>query len=83
MAKKISAAEAQALGVVPLKRRHHIRNMIETLQPGELLHITRHDFTWKKRTPSYFCNQITKATERKFAVMKARNNQGWVVERVE
>lgn len=82
MARKISADEARKLGGRPLGKKHHVRTMLETLEQGEFLHITREDFNWKRRTPMFFCNQITKATDKKFNIVKTTNNRGWVVERV-
>ncbi len=82
MARKISADEARKLGLHPIGKKHHIRGMIEELEPGEMLHITREDFKWKARTPSFFCNQLSKTTDKKFKVLRTQNQKGWVVERV-
>ncbi|MEO8147682.1 MAG: hypothetical protein ABI723_08605 [Bacteroidia bacterium] len=56
--------------------------MIEQLEPDEMPYITREDFKWKTRTPSFFFNQLTKTSGKKFKVMRSQNKNRWVVERV-
>ncbi|MEO8149647.1 MAG: hypothetical protein ABI723_18560 [Bacteroidia bacterium] len=82
MARKISSDEARKLGLKPMGKKHPVRALIETMHPGELLHITREDFKWKAHTPLLFTNQIMKTSDKKFVVMKTVNKNGWVVERV-
>ena len=83
MARIITAEEAGKLGLKKPGNKHRVRAMIEMMRQGELLHITREDFKWKGQSPMRFCKEIAKTTGMKFVLLKARNNQGWVVERVE
>lgn len=82
MAIKVTAEEARKLNLRPMGKKHHVRGMIESMEAGEMLHITRDDFTWKGHTPMFFCRQIMKSTTKKFKVMKTGNGMGWVVERL-
>lgn len=84
MARKISKEEADKLGRRPFGKKHPVRVAIEDLKKGELLHITRSEFTWKKRTPLFFINQIKKSDPaKKFIIDETKNRLGWVVERLE
>jgi formate hydrogenlyase subunit 6/NADH:ubiquinone oxidoreductase subunit I len=55
---------------------------LEQLPAGQLLHINRIEFNWKKRTPLYFINQITKATGKKFTIAETHNHTRWIVESI-
>ena len=77
--KKITPEEHKALVTRPLGKKHAVRAAIEKLQSGEILQIDRNEFRWKGRTPSFFCNQISKATGHSFRIEKLASNTGWVV----
>ena len=81
--RKITPEEAKNLNVVSFGRKHPIRALLETLEPGELARISRKDFNWRKRTPNFFLKQLTAATGRKFTIKKELGKTGWLVERVE
>ncbi len=81
--RKITAEEAKNLNVVDLGKKHPVRALLETLEPGEMARISRKDFNWRKRTPNFFLRQITAATQRKFTIKKETGKTGWLVERVE
>lgn len=83
MPRLIDKEEFRKLGKRPIGKKHAVRVAIENLEKGEMLHITRIEFTWKKCTPMIFVNPITKATGKKFIVLETNNRQAWVVERVE
>lgn len=83
MAKKISVEEAHKLGLRPFGKKHHVRVLIEQLEIGELLAITRLDFTWKRQTPGRFVHEHERATAKKFTIQKTENGTAWVVTRVE
>ena len=83
MPRLISSEEAKKLGLRPIGKKHPVRVAIETMEKGEHLHITRTEFPWKKRTPTFFVNQVSKGTGKRFHVSETRNKAGWVVERVE
>ena len=80
---KITREQAQRLLLLPFGKKHPVRLLIESLQPGELLEISRVDFNWKGKTPNFFCRQIEAGTKAKFKIDKIRGNTGWVVERLE
>lgn len=78
---KITDAEAAALKLLPLGKKHPVRILIEDLLPGEKLNVARKDFMWKAKTPSVFCSQVSKAGKAKFRVWKKWDKTGWVIER--
>ncbi|MES2620616.1 MAG: hypothetical protein V4615_07180 [Bacteroidota bacterium] len=78
----ISREEAAKLRLMPFGKKHPVRILIEKLQPGQILHIDRTDFAWKRKTPNFFCRQISKTTKARFEVLK-EGKAGWVIERVE
>ena len=77
-----SKADAAHLRLLPFGKKHAVRALIEELQPGELLRIGSEEFLWKRKTPNYFCQQISKATKAKFKVYKEFGKTGWVIERI-
>ena len=83
MPRRINREEFQKLGSRPIGKKHEVRVAIENMPKGELLHITRSEFTWKKCTPFFFINQIAKTTGKKFVLVETKNRLGWVVERTE
>lgn len=78
----ISKEEAAALGSLPLGKKHAVRILIEKLQPGQVLRVSREDFKWKAKTPNFFCLQISKAGKARFKTFKEPGKDGWVVERI-
>ena len=83
MAKLISDQEANQLGMRPFGKKHFVAALIEQLQPGERLHITRQDFTWRKHTPSIFVRRIMQSSSKKFTIAVTNDRSGWIVTRTE
>jgi len=81
MAKIITQQEAEGLGKRPFGKKHFVFALIESLKPGEQLHVTRQDFNWRKKTPNIFVLRIMKTTSKKFSVSNTRDRSGWIVER--
>jgi hypothetical protein len=79
----ISKDEVDIIGLVPFGKKHAVRILIEDMKPGEMLHIEREDFNWKRKTPSSFCRKVSKNTGAKFRILKQHNKTGWVVGRVD
>ena len=79
----INGEESKKLQLLPFGKKHSIRAMLEMMEPGQLLRISRDDFRWKRKTPNLFCLDIERKTGKKFRTFKERNTRGWVVERVE
>lgn len=77
----LSAKEAATHRKVSLGKKHPARQAIEALKPGQILRIGREDFTWKKKTPNFFCLQITKATGARFKTENEVGRTGWIVTR--
>ena len=73
----ITREDAKKLGLRPLGKKHPVRLALEHMEAGEIIYITRADFQWKKKTPLFFINQITKASGKKFIVSVTKNKQGW------
>ncbi|MCX6351207.1 MAG: hypothetical protein NTX03_05020 [Bacteroidetes bacterium] len=82
MAKIISQDEADGLNLTPQGKKNKIRLLILSLNVGQILYISRAEFTWKGRSPSLFCNALEKEGKGKFEVFKDEK-KGWVVKRVE
>lgn len=83
MPRNISKDEFDRLGSRSIGKKHAVRVALEGMKKGDMLHITRSEFTWKKRTPFFFINQISKSTGKKFTTVETKNRLGWVVERME
>ena len=75
-------------------RRHPVRAALEELETGQILYIKREDFKWKRRTPLFICNVISRKSGKKFKLWKetAKVPTGpgsaiivinWVVQRIE
>ena len=79
----INKEEAETLQLLPFGKKHSVRALIEQLKPGQMLHVDRTDFTWKRKTPNFFCRQISENSKARFKVYKAKGKTGWVVERTE
>lgn len=79
----VSQEEIAHITLLPFGKKHPVRLMIEKLQPGEMLEISKVDFHWKNRTPACFCKEIAKATKARFEIYKYRSNTGWLVKRVQ
>jgi len=80
--KKITKEEAKKLNLVPVGYKHPVRAAIESLEAGEMLQITRKEFTWKGKTPTIFTNAAEENSKKKFRTYMD-GKTGWVVERVE
>ena len=83
MAKLITDEEANELGMRPFGKKHFVRVLIEQLEPGQKLLITRADFTWRKQNPNYFIIPLMKTTNKKFTISETHKRTGWIVVRVE
>lgn len=83
MAKLLTDEEAKQLGMRPFGKKHFVRMLIEQLEPGQKLYITRADFTWRKQNPNYFIIPLMKATSKKFIINETRTRSGWIVIRTE
>ena len=79
----INKEEATGLRLLPFGKKHPVRILIENLKPGQMLRIGREDFLWKRKSPQFFCNQISKSTKARFQIFKEAGKAGWVVERIE
>jgi hypothetical protein len=56
---------------------------IETMEKSDIIYITRAEFKWKRKTPSFFINEITKTPGKKFILFEDKEKLGWAVERTE
>ena len=74
--------DLKKMRITPLGKKHPVRARIEALKENEIIKIFRSELKWKNRTPSYFCNQTRKLTNKTFLVYKLDDNKGWVVKRV-
>ena len=83
MIKKVNPQELEALRLRPLGKKHPVRQAIENLAVGEAILIPLTDFKWKRKTPTYFTNQLSKTSTARYQVSKVHNNGGWTVERKE
>ncbi|MBK5286193.1 MAG: hypothetical protein JJE25_12410 [Bacteroidia bacterium] len=83
MAKLITDQEASELGSRPFGKKHFVRVLIEQLEPGQKLLVTRADFTWRKKNPGIFIIPLMKTTSQKFTISETRTRTGWIVERTE
>jgi hypothetical protein len=83
MAKLINDEEAGNLGMRPFGKKHFVQVLIEQMQPGEKLLITRADFKWRKHTPNILVRRVMKSTSKKFSVFDTNDRSGWIVKRTE
>lgn len=83
MAKILTDEEAKQFGMRPLGKKHFVRILIEQLEPGQKLLVTRADFLWNKKNPGIFTNALMKATSKKFIINETRTRTGWIVIRTE
>jgi hypothetical protein len=83
MARLISKQEAEKIGRLHFGRKHFVNAWIGQMKKGDILHITRKDFTWKDHTPNIFVKRIMKSTKKKFTFEDTLDKSGWIVERVE
>jgi hypothetical protein len=75
--KKITAEQAKQLSLVPMGGRHPVRGLLETLEVGEILRISKADLQWRNGvTPNYFIRQIEKRTGRKFRMQREVGGTG-------
>lgn len=81
--KRLKKEDLAGMDVLPFGKKHPVRSLIEALEPEEVLRISRLDFNWHRQTPSRFCNEISKRTNKKFQIWKQTNRHGWVVQRID
>ena len=79
---KITREQAANFKLLPFGKKHGVRIMIEEMEVGELLMISKADFRWKKSNPNRFCKPISKSTGARFTVKIIAGKVGWVVERI-
>ncbi len=73
---------AKQIRTLPFGKKHPVRILLEEMEPGKILRISRQDFSWKRKTPNMFCLEIAKRSKAKFKVRKEHGNTGWVVYRL-
>lgn len=83
MAIILTEEEAKKLGPRPFGKKHYVRVMLEQLEIGQILYVTRADFTWKKQNPNIFIKPLMKATGKKFEINETANKSGWIIKRTE
>jgi len=82
LSKKVEKEVVDAIGTIPMGRMSGVRRLLLTLKVGEVAHIVRADWKWKKQSPLVMCKRITKAHGYHYTVQKAADRSGWFVERV-
>jgi hypothetical protein len=83
MPRLITEEEAAAIGGRPFGKKHFVHAWIEHMKPGDIIVITRKEFTWHRHTPNIFVRRIMKKTKKKFKVENTQDKSGWIVRRVE
>jgi len=83
MIKIITEAEARQLGIRPFGKKHYLRVLIGQLEKGQILHVPRTDFTWKKQNPNIFIRPLIKSSNKKFTLTNNGNKSGWIIKRTE
>lgn len=78
----ITEDDARLIRTLPFGKKHPVRILLEEMEPGQILRISRQDFNWKGKTPNLLCLQIAKRTKAKFKVRKEHGKTGWVVWRL-
>ena len=78
----ITEDAAKLIRTLPFGKKHPIRILLEEMEPGQILRISRQDFAWKGKTPNLFCREISKRTKAKFKVRTEHGKTGWVVWRL-
>ena len=78
----ISTEDKNQLNLLPFGKKHPVAALLQLLQVGQHLRISRQDFKWRGKTPGILCKRETKRSGRQFEIMKERGNSGWVVTRV-
>ncbi len=81
--RKITDEEYKTLRTRPISKKHPVRAWIERMEAGDKLKIERSEFTWLKRSPAYFTNEVRKKTGNIFRVERLMDGTGWVVIREE
>lgn len=77
----LTAKQAATHRTVSFGKKHPVRQALEALKPGQILRIGREDFTWKRKTPNFFCLQISAATGAVFNIENEVGKTGWIVTR--
>ena len=72
----------QKLGLRPATKCHPVRAAIESLKPGQILQIGRQEMGWKGKSPTLFCNRLSKTTKKRFKTERLTSGMGWVVTRL-
>jgi hypothetical protein len=80
--KKITKEELQKMELKPTKRQTLARTYILRMQPGDIILIERHEWTWKKHKPSVIANEIAKRKRWKLTCNELTDGTGWVIERL-
>jgi len=71
-------------GTLPIGNSHWVRKELKSMNVGELLFVHQDDWNWHGygNTPSRIANGLNKRTNRKYVTMLAKDNSGWVIERM-
>lgn len=78
----ITTEQKEKLRLLPFGKKHPVAVLIEQLEIGQHLRISREDFKWKNKTPGLLCQREAKKTGKRFEILKEVANTGWVVTRV-
>lgn len=77
----LTEEQKNAIRLLPMGKKHGVRIMIERMEVGQHLRISREDFKWKRKTPGMLCLAEAKRSGKDFLVMKEVGKTGWVVTR--
>jgi len=80
--KKLTKEELQKMELKPTQRQTLARTYILRMQPGDIILIERHEWTWKKHKPSVIANEIAKRKRWKLTCNELTDGTGWVIERL-
>jgi hypothetical protein len=80
--KKLTKEEALRIPVKPHVRHNIVRAYLLNMQPGDIILIERHEWKWKRHSPSVMTNEIAKRKRWKFTCNTAMDGTGWVIERL-
>lgn len=82
MPRKLTPEEKKKMSLRNVGKKHSVRAALEMLEPGEILHITKEEFNWKRKTPAVFFKDIENGGEKKFEILAEKSGRGWVVTRI-
>jgi hypothetical protein len=80
--KKLTKEEAQRIPRKPVGRNTLVRTYLLNMQPGDIIFLERHEWTWQSHQPSYICHEVARTKRWRFTCEQALDKSGWVIERV-